>query len=397
MVSLEVYSNPERPEVLCSLVDERGNKKEIMLIKLQDNGVHVYKTEEHYILPPIPQINSLIKNVIEEVAEELKVDSIVYNYGNIDTNSETLILSNDWFDIERLALASSKHVALSSDVESKIIVSIVKFSDNAYAATVLRREDSFPILQVFMDASFSPPLIKIYNELGQNIETRRENINNFDEYVKSLINEDEYTLIYREFIEYNPLPAESSTSDGKKIYAGCIFKYLIGFNVENKAILIKKRKLARLLRAILYLDRLSKSGGVDIIIGNPVSVSDLSQAIVKLKNKVNNAINKKFKINNIYYYGANLELIKESNIASNKNILNVVPIAFVIIADSKKKFEEYVERILSGPKTDGLELLDEYIRQDLSNTFISYLASLEELLILYNDIIRDLDDNESDR
>lgn len=389
---LEVYSNPERPEVLCSLVDDKGNKKEIMLIKLQDNGVHIYKTEEHYILPPVPQIESLIKDVIEEVAEELKVDSIVYNYGNIDTNSQTLILSKEWFDVERLALASSKHVTLSSDIDAKVIVGVVKFSNTAYAATVLRKEDSFPILQVFMDTSFNPPLIKIYNELGQVIESRRENIDNFEEYVKSLINEEEYTLIYREFIEYNPLPAENSTSDGKKIYAGCIFKYIIGFT-DKKPVLIRKRKLVRLLRAILYLDRISGGVGVDIIIGNPSTISDLPQSINRLKNKVEKLLGKKFEINNIYYYGANLDLIKELNLNS-KDVLRVIPIVFVILADSKKKFEEYVERIISGPTVDGLELLDEYIRQNLSNSYIAYLANLEEVLILYSDIIQDLDNNE---
>ncbi|WP_338604044.1 hypothetical protein V6M85_05585 [Sulfolobus tengchongensis] len=393
---LEVYSNPERPEILCSLVDDKGNKKEIMLIKLQDNGVHIYKTEEHYILPPVPQIDSLIRDVIEEVAEELKVDSIVYNYGDIDTNSETLRLSNEWFDVERLALASSKHIALSSDVNSKIIVGIVKFSNNTYAATVLRSEDSFPILQIFMDMSYNPPLVKIYNELGQVIESRRENIDNFEEYVKSLINnEEEYTIIYREFIEYNLSPAENSIQNGKKIYAGCIFKYLIGFNIGKKPNVIKKHKLSRLLRAILYLDRVSNDVGVDIVVGNPSSIVNLSEAISKLKAKVNNIASKKYGLNNVHYYGVSSEIIKDINMGS-KDVLNVIPIAFIILADSKKKFEEYVERIISGPTVDGLELLDEYIRQNLSNTFIAYLANLEEVLILYNDIIQDLDSNESE-
>lgn len=390
---LEVYSNPEKPEILCSLIDDKGNRKEIMLIKLQDNGVHIYKTEEHYILPPIPQIDSLIKDVIEEVAEELKVDSIVYNYGNIDTNSETLRLSKEWFDMERLALASSKHVALSSDVNSRVIVGVVRFPNNAYAATVLRSEDSFPILQIFIDMSYNPPIIKKYNELGQVVESRRENIENFEDYLKSLINEEEYTLIYREFVEYNLLPAENPIQNGKTIYAGCIFKYLIGFNVGKKPSSVKKHKLARLLRAIMYLDRISNNIGVDVIIGNPSPISYLPLSIDKLKNKVESKVTKKHGLSSIHYSGVSSDVVKDVNFTS-KDILSIIPIAFIILADSKKKFEEYVERIINGPTADGLDLIDEYVRQNLSNNFIAYLANLEEVLILYNDIIQDLEDNE---
>ncbi|TRM84579.1 hypothetical protein DJ526_11965, partial [Sulfolobus sp. A20-N-G8] len=65
-----------------------------------------------------------------------------------------------------------------------------------------------------------------------------------------------------------------------------------------------------------------------------------------------------------------------------------------VVADSKRRFEEYVERIIKGPTSDGLELLDEYFRQNLSSSFVAYLANLEEILILYNDIIEDLDDQD---
>ncbi|AOL17043.1 hypothetical protein BFU36_10360 [Sulfolobus sp. A20] len=399
---LEVYSNPEKPEILCSLIDDKGNKKEIMLIKLQDNGIHVYKTQEHYILPPVPQIDSLIRDVIEEVAEELKVDSIVYNSGNDDSNSNSLVLSNDWFDVERLALASSKHVALSSEIDSRVIVSIVKFSNNTFASTVLRKEDSFPILQIFMDTSYNPPLIKIYNELGQVVESRREYVSNFEDYIKGLINEDEYAIVYRELLDYNFIPAENSTENGKKLYVGCIFKYIISFNTEKRSIIIKKRKLARVLKAILYLDKLVNNVGVEVIIGNLTDMENLDKNILKLKTKAEKLLGNKFKITNVSYYGDSMELIKNikdvkkrrNENSSNKEILYVLPIVFIVVADSKRRFEEYVERIIKGPTSDGLELLDEYFRQNLSSSFVAYLANLEEILILYNDIIEDLDDQD---
>jgi hypothetical protein len=72
-----------KPIISCSLIDDNGNEKEILIISLEDNGIHVYKNIEekdnHYILPPIPQIDLLIKEVIDEVAEELNVKSIVLN------------------------------------------------------------------------------------------------------------------------------------------------------------------------------------------------------------------------------------------------------------------------------------------------------------------------------
>ncbi|WP_252896743.1 hypothetical protein [Metallosphaera hakonensis] len=122
---LQVISDPKVPKVRCSLIDQSGKEKDIMTIFLQDNGIHVHKTldNDHYIIPPVPQIGVLIKEVIEEVAEELNAEAIVFRYGeNEPEEVDDLVLSDAWYDIERLALAASKHAALSEEMDSKVIV-----------------------------------------------------------------------------------------------------------------------------------------------------------------------------------------------------------------------------------------------------------------------------------
>jgi len=404
---LQVYSNPAKAVISCSLVDENGNEKEILTITLEDNGIHVHKNigkDDHYIIPPIPQIDMLIREVIEQIAEELNVQAVVFRYGENSDLEETddLILSDAWYDIEKLALAASKHAALANDVESKVIIGIVKFSNFIYAATVLRREDTFPLLQIFMDSSNNE--IKIYNEIGQLVEERREKVQDFEEYVKSLVNASDVAIVYKESLDEIPSPKEITTDNGR-YYVGVIFKYFMGFfpsssikEVSSKRIYVKnKSKFVKLLRALLYLDKLSDEGGVEILLSSSaVPLNDIPKEVDKIKVKVDKILGK-YKITDVNYFGINDTLIKE--LVNYKPQfgegdvylgMRVIPVAFVIITENKQDFDNYVERILNGPTSDGYEILDEAVKKYISSYFIGYLMSVEEALIIYSDIFNEL-------
>ncbi len=402
---LEVYSSQSKPVISCSLIDDDGNEKEILIISLEDNGIHVYKNIEekdnHYILPPIPQIDLLIKEVIDEVAEELNVKSIVFKFGNdkeVEEQTDNLVLSSEWYNAEKLALAASKHTALLSDIDSKIIIGIVKFSNFLYAATILRKEDTFPLMQVILKTDGDIPELKIYNEMGQLIEERREKIDNFENYVRSLINSDDVSIVYKESLEEIPSPTEITTDKGK-LYVCVIFKYFIGFlpssSVKDKEILIhNKKKLAKMLRALLYLDRISKNGGTEIIIGRKgVPLSKLKEQIKLIKSNVENILHKIYNLTDVNYYGINdniiEQLIKYDEELTDDDLslgIRVLPVAFIVSASNKQEFDNQVNRILNGPTPDGYDILDEYIRRNVSSYFIGYLMSLEEALIIYDDI-----------
>ncbi len=407
MSVLQVYSNPAKAVISCSLVDENGNEKEILTITLEDNGIHVHKNigkDDHYIIPPIPQIDMLIREVIEQIAEELNVQAVVFRYGENSDLEETddLILSDAWYDIEKLALAASKHAALANDVESKVIIGIVKFSNFIYAATVLRREDTFPLLQIFMDSSNNE--IKIYNEIGQLVEERREKVQDFEEYVKSLVNASDVAIVYKESLDEIPSPKEITTDNGR-YYVGVIFKYFMGFfpsssikEVSSKRIYVKnKSKFVKLLRALLYLDKLSDEGGVEILLSSSaVPLNDIPKEVDKIKVKVDKILGK-YKITDVNYFGINDTLIKE--LVNYKPQfgegdvylgMRVIPVAFVIITENKQDFDNYVERILNGPTSDGYEILDEAVKKYISSYFIGYLMSVEEALIIYSDIFNEL-------
>ncbi len=407
MSVLQVYSNPAKAVISCSLVDENGNEKEILTITLEDNGIHVHKNigkDDHYIIPPIPQIDMLIREVIEQIAEELNVQAVVFRYGENSDLEETddLILSDAWYDIEKLALAASKHAALASDVESKVIIGIVKFSNFIYAATVLRREDTFPLLQIFMDSSNNE--IKIYNEIGQLVEERREKVQDFEEYVKSLVNASDVAIVYKESLDEIPSPKEITTDNGR-YYVGVIFKYFMGFfpsssikEVSSKRIYVKnKSKFVKLLRALLYLDKLSDEGGVEVLLSSSaVPLNDIPKEVDKIKVKVDKILGK-YKITDVNYFGINDTLIKE--LVNYKPQfgegdvylgMRVIPVAFVIITENKQDFDNYVERILNGPTSDGYEILDEAVKKYISSYFIGYLMSVEEALIIYSDIFNEL-------
>ncbi len=403
MSVLQVYSNPAKAVISCSLVDENGNEKEILTITLEDNGIHVHKNiekDDHYIIPPIPQIDMLIREVIEQIAEELNVQAVVFRYGENSDLEETddLILSDAWYDIEKLALAASKHAAL----ESKVIIGIVKFSNFIYAATVLRREDTFPLLQIFMDSSNNE--IKIYNEIGQLVEERREKIQDFEEYVKSLVNSSDVAVVYKESLDEIPSPKEITTDNGR-YYVGVVFKYFMGFfpsssikQVSSKRIYVKnKSKFVKLLRALLYLDKLSDDGGVEVLLSSSaVPLNEIPKEVDKIKEKIDKILGK-YKITDVNYFGINDTLIKE--LANYKPQfgegdvylgMRVIPIAFVIVTENKQDFDNYVERIVNGPTSDGYEILDEAVKKYISSYFIGYLMSVEEALIIYSDIFNEL-------
>jgi len=404
---LQVYSNPAKAVISCSLVDENGNEKEILTITLEDNGIHVHKNiekDDHYIIPPIPQIDMLIREVIEQIAEELNVQTVVFRYGENSDLEETddLILSDAWYDIEKLALAASKHAALANDVESKVIIGIVKFSNFIYAATVLRKEDTFPLLQIFMDSSNNE--IKIYNEIGQLVEERREKVQDFEEYVKSLVNSSDVAVVYKESLDEIPSPKEITTDNGR-YYVGVVFKYFMGFfpsssikEVSSKRIYVRnKSKFVKLLRALLYLDKLSDDGGVEVLLSSSaVPLNDIPKEVDKIKGKVDKILGK-YKITDVNYFGINDTLIKE--LVNYKPQfgegdvylgMRVIPVAFVIITENKQDFDNYVERILNGPTSDGYEILDEAVKKYISSYFIGYLMSVEEALIIYSDIFNEL-------
>ncbi|AWR93483.1 hypothetical protein [Acidianus brierleyi] len=407
MSVLQVYSNPAKAVISCSLVDENGNEKEILTITLEDNGIHVHKNiekDDHYIIPPIPQIDMLIREVIEQIAEELNVQTVVFRYGENSDLEETddLILSDAWYDIEKLALAASKHAALANDVESKVIIGIVKFSNFIYAATVLRKEDTFPLLQIFMDSSNNE--IKIYNEIGQLVEERREKVQDFEEYVKSLVNSSDVAVVYKESLDEIPSPKEITTDNGR-YYVGVVFKYFMGFfpsssikEVSSKRIYVRnKSKFVKLLRALLYLDKLSDDGGVEVLLSSSaVPLNDIPKEVDKIKGKVDKILGK-YKITDVNYFGINDTLIKE--LVNYKPQfgegdvylgMRVIPVAFVIITENKQDFDNYVERILNGPTSDGYEILDEAVKKYISSYFIGYLMSVEEALIIYSDIFNEL-------
>ncbi|AWR96511.1 hypothetical protein DFR86_02400 [Acidianus sulfidivorans JP7] len=414
MVTLKVYSDPNEAIVSCLLINDDGSEKNIVTISLEDNGIHVHKLvgeDSYYILSPIAQIDVLIKEVIEEIAEELNIKSIVFKFGEYDENTNDLVLSDEWYNIEKLALAASKHTALSSDIESKIVIGIVKFTNYLFAATVIRKEDTFPLVQVIYDKSYNPSIIKIFNELGQLVEERRENIDNFNEYVKSLVSSSEdVTIIYRESLEEIPSPREVTSDNGDKHFIGVIFKYIAGFipslsenmanNSSNKKIILKnKKKFIKFLRAILYVDKLSKEGGVEVILPSyAVSLPLVYSEIEKLKSRTEKILLNKLNIKeeNINYFGASEELLKE--LSNAKNSINnefyldvrILPIAFLIVANTKQQFDDYAKRIINGPTSDGYEILDELIKDNLSTFFIGYLMSLEEALIIYSDIFNEL-------
>ncbi|MCI2415442.1 MAG: hypothetical protein MPF33_09420 [Candidatus Aramenus sp.] len=409
MSILKVYSDPVKPTIMCSLVDDDGNERDILTITLEDNGIHVHKnlgTDDHYIVPPVPQVETLIREVIEEIAEELNVKSVVFTYGDEEEeNTEDLVLSDEWYNIEKLALAASKHTALSTEVDAKVVIGVVKFSNFIYSATVLRKEDTFPLLQVYMDSSSDVPLIRIYNELGQLIEERREKVEDFEEYVKSLVTSNEIAIVYREEVESFPSPKEVVTENGSTFYVGVIFKYVLGFlpsssidDVKTKKIYVKnKSKLAKLLRAVLYLDKLSSNGGVEVLVPSyAVPLNEIPKEIERLKQRAVKLL-KRYKVNAVSFYGVNESLLKELFNYKPKFEdgevylgIRVIPVAFVIMAQDKGEFEEYVERILNGPTSDGYEILDEAIKKYVSSYFIGYLMDIEETLIIYSDIINEL-------
>ncbi len=395
---LQVFSDENEPKVLCSIVDKAGKEEEILQIELQDNGLHIHKKitedEDHYILPPIPDIDSLIKEIIDEVADELGVETIVYKFGH-DNETDDLILSSIWHDIEKLALAASKHAAVSAEIESKIIIGTVKFSNFIRAATVLRKEDSFPILQIFADFSTEPPSIKLYNEIGQLIESRRENIGDFEEYVKSLVNDEDLVIVYRESIDRSPSPTEVKYSNGTTIYIGVIFKYIIGFNPEGEIgpKVKNKRRLSSIIRGTTYVDRLSEESGVEVIIGNPVTLENINKETLKVKKRIQRILMKMgISEAEINYFGADEAILKE--ITDTNPWMLLVPVGFLVLGSTKKEFDDFASRIMMGPTPDGMEILDEEIKRNLSNMFVGYLASLEEALILYNDIDEEVSKDE---
>jgi len=406
---LKVHSDPVKPTIMCSLVDDDGNERDILTITLEDNGIHVHKnlgTDDHYIVPPVPQVETLIREVIEEIAEELNVKAVVFTYGDEEEeNTEDLVLSDEWYNIERLALAASKHTALSAEVDAKVVIGVVRFSNFIYSATVLRKEDTFPLLQVYMDSSSDVPLIRIYNELGQLIEERHEKVEDFEEYVKSLVTSNEIAVVYREEIESFPSPKEVVTENGSTFYVGVIFKYVLGFlpsssidDVKTKKIYVKnKSELAKLLRAVLYLDKLSSNGGVEVLVPSyAVPLNEIPKEIERLKQRAVKLL-KRYKVNAVNFYGVKESLLKELFNYKPKFEdgevylgIRVIPVAFVIMAQDKGEFEEYVERILNGPTSDGYEILDEAIKKYVSSYFVGYLMDIEETLIIYSDIINEL-------
>ncbi|EWG07543.1 MAG: hypothetical protein ASUL_03514 [Candidatus Aramenus sulfurataquae] len=404
-----MHSDPVKPTIMCSLVDDDGNERDILTITLEDNGIHVHKnlgTDDHYIVPPVPQVETLIREVIEEIAEELNVKAVVFTYGDEEEeNTEDLVLSDEWYNIERLALAASKHTALSAEVDAKVVIGVVRFSNFIYSATVLRKEDTFPLLQVYMDSSSDVPLIRIYNELGQLIEERHEKVEDFEEYVKSLVTSNEIAVVYREEIESFPSPKEVVTENGSTFYVGVIFKYFLGFlpsssidDVKTKKIYVKnKSELAKLLRAVLYLDKLSSNGGVEVLVPSyAVPLNEIPKEIERLKQRAVKLL-KRYKVNAVNFYGVKEPLLKElfnyKPKFENGEVylgIRVIPVAFVIMAQDKGEFEEYVERILNGPTSDGYEILDEAIKKYVSSYFVGYLMDIEETLIIYSDIINEM-------
>ncbi len=398
MKILQVLSNENEPEVSCSLLDKEGQQKEILHIELQDNGLHIYKRtmedEDHYILPPIPEIDTLIKEIIEEVADELSVETIIYKFGQ-DNETEDLILSSIWHDLEKLALAASKHAAVSSEVETKVVIGIVKFSNFIQAATILRKEDSFPLMQIFADFSTEPHSIKLYNEMGQLIENRKEKVEDFEEYVKSLVNEEDFVVIYRESIGRSPSPIEVKYSNGATLFVGVIFKYIIGFNPDNASMpkIKNKRRLSTVIRGTTYVDRLSENSGVDVVIGNPVTLDKLDTETQKIKKRIRRTL-LKLGVSDpeIDYFGADQTVLRE--IKESNPWMLLVPVGFLILGSTKKEFEDFASRIVMGPTPDGMEILDEEIKKNLSNMFVGYLASLEEALILYSDIDEEVSKDE---
>gem|GEM_PF-437056 len=405
---LQVYSDPKVPRIKCSLIDGSGSEKDILTISLQDNGIHVYKSldgGDHYILPPIPQIGALIREVIEEVAEELNAEAVVVRYGDEESQDlNNLVLSDAWYDIERLALAASKHATISEDFEARIVIGIVRFSSFIYAATVMRKEDTFPLLQVYMDSSGDLPTVRVYNELGQLVEERREKITDFESYVKSLVGSEDVAVVYREASANLPSPREVTTADGSKYYVAVIYRYFLGFlpstslnEVRKKRVNVKGRsELSRALRALLYLEKLGEGGGVEVLIGSrAVPLNELPKEVLRLSQKAEGSL-RKFSIS---FESDPLEepILKEltgytPEYGSGDVYLGVrvLPVAFLIVAENEEEFSQYVRRIMEGPTSDGYEMLDEIIKKSLSNYFIGYMMSLEEALIIYTDISTEL-------
>ncbi|QKR01082.1 hypothetical protein GWK48_08345 [Metallosphaera tengchongensis] len=380
-----------------------------MTISLQDNGIHVHKTlekEDHYIIPPIPQIGSLIKEVIEEVAEELNAKAIVFRYGEESREEvDDLILSEAWYDLERLALAASKHAALSGDFETKVILGIVKFSASVYAATAIRKEDTFPLFQIFMDSSSGVPLIKVYNELGQLVEERRESVDDFETYVKDMVSSEDVAVVYGDSEVGFPSPKEITLEDGSRYYVGVIFKYFLGFfpsssvkEVSSRRLLVKnKGKLVRTLRALLYVEKLGKDEGVEIVMSShAIPLNLLPEELNRLTNRVTRSLKKRGLSYDLK------EVLEDPYVEELRNYrpeygsgevylgIRVIPVGFVIVTKSKEEFEQVTSRIANGPTNDGAEILDELVKKSVSGYFIGYLMSLKEALIIYSDITSEL-------
>ncbi|BBL46734.1 hypothetical protein MJ1HA_0833 [Metallosphaera sedula] len=408
MSILQVISDPKVPKVKCSLIDSTGTERNIMTIFLQDNGIHVHKELEndHYIIPPVPQIGALIREVIEEVAEELNANAIVFRYGDEEAEEvDDLVLSDAWYDIERLALAASKHAALSEEIDAKVILGIIKFSSFIYAATAIRKEDTFPLLQIYMDASTDLPLIKIYNELGQLVEERREKVEDFETYVKSLVSSEDMTVIYRESAMDIPSPKEITTEDGSKYYVAVLFKYFLGFlpsssvtEVTSRKIPVKgKRKLVKTLRALLYLEKLSEEGGVEIVIGShAVPLNQLLDELSKLSERAKATLTRRklmYEPEKVFEEPLVRELRNYKPEYSSGDVylgIRVIPVGFIVVARNKEEFDHAIQRISNGPTSDGYEILDELVKKSVSGYFIGYLMTLEEALIIYTDITSEL-------
>jgi len=390
-LTVRVLSYSDKP-----LVKVYKDSKELLEISLEDNGVHVRLLDgKRYVLFPSPDIESQVEQIVEKVVD-LGNDDLQYFFGNDSDMQEVgyLLLGDPWFDREKLALIASKHVAVFSGSKTgkvQTVVGVTRYLPDLVSATVIRKDDGFPLGQVLVDYSQRPPKVKLFNELGE-LSAELEGQFELDELLEDKFELDNSVLVYREQPESVKSPMIIENED-KVYYATTIFRFLLAVKQnsnDGKAVRIaSESQLKSSLYALLYLDRMKGGEGVEIYV-HPYAVplSRLEKTIKNLKSRINKKLNKLGISREIVSgYEPILKSLKEYKYLDALEI-RVVPIAFLIVTSSWESFMNYTERIATGPVKDGEIILSSVLSSLKGSQEMDYLPKLltfEQLLYLVLD------------
>ncbi len=383
-MAIKVISFRDKP-----LVKVYKDDSPLAEISLEDNGIHVSLLGvKKFVVLPSPDIEYQVDQIVEKLAEKFE-DEIGYFYGDEKQMEEVgyLVLGDPWYDREKLALIASKHVAVFSNSKAKknqTVVGVTRFLPDLIGVTVIRKEDDFPIGQVLLDYSQSPPKVKVFNELGE-VNAELEGYFDLDDILHKHFEVDDSVVVYRDQPENTRSPMVVETESGV-YYVTVIFRFLLAFSSGDDGSLRVPNvsSLKSSLYALLYLDRLKGKEGVEIFV-HPyaVPITRLGEAMESLKRRVNSRL-EKLGIDRkvISGYEPIVKSLKELRSEIGNRRVRVVPLAFLVVTEGWDDFVNYVDRIISGPVKDGERALIRMIEDALGEAFVPQLLSLEHLLFL---------------